>query len=284
MFPTRIYRFMRDYRATGRRVWRNLRFFNPQKSLPWYRNALSRYSEAMLIERRIDIATIPYYNEDLMARLRDQLPNWKGFQTEHRSYVRADWNTIYQDWDWSTARIILNEEQPLLQRDRLMQIFAACPEGSYGYYAQYGLAPFKAVVGSFASATIDQFFANQAQFLKQPFSPQVNEIMSTLETHYWNSRADLLEHIAGLFLDKGGRQRGVRYPAKIMTVWEGQRKPAITEGEALESEQLAEAQAALTEENLKLLDDAAIARFTSELYERLVAKGKAKADSQDALS
>jgi hypothetical protein len=278
MFPVRMFRFVRNYRRTGRRVWENLHFFNRQRALPRYQAALTRYSEAMLIERRIDVAATPYYNQELMAHVRRHLPNWRGFQTEHRSYVYAEWSPIFQEWDWSTAKLVLNQEQPLLQRDRLMQIFAACPEGSYGYYAQFGLAPFKAVVGSFAAATIDELFASQVHILKQPFSPEINDIMSTIETRYWNSREDLLEHIAGLFLIKSGRERGVRWPAKLMTIWEGQRKPKLPEGEALEAEQLAEAQSVLTEENLKKMDDAAMVKFSSDLYDRLVAEGKAKKD------
>lgn len=277
----RAFSFTRNFRVMGRRRWRQLKFFNPQKQLPVYQQSLTRYSEVMLVQKQLGIAQTPYYNEELMNHLKRHLPGWQGFRAEFRTYVYGQWNPIYQDWDLSTVKLKIREEQPLLQRDRLMQIFESCPEGSYGYYAQTGLAPFKGLVGSFASATIDQFFASNVQFLKQQFSTDINEIMSTLETRYWNSRKELMDYIAGKSFTKGMRKAGVKVPSVLMTVWEGQRKPTLPDGEALEAEQLKEARSVLTEENLKKLDDAALARFTSELYDQLVAKQKAKAEAED---
>lgn len=273
----KMFTLSRNYGQLGRDVWRQVKFHdNPQRQFPWYRQALSRYSEAMLIERRIDRAAVPYYNHTLMSHLWRHLPNWRGFQTEYRTYAQAQWTPIFQDWDWSTVRIVVDQEQPLLQRDRLMQIFGACPPGSYGYYAQYGLAPFKAVVGSFASATIDEFFASHVQYLKQPFSEQVNDIMSTLETVYWNGRQDLVDWLAGQSFGKVGRELAVAIPANLMTLWEGRRVPAIPEGEALSEAQLAVAQTTLTAENLERLDDAARVGYAAELYQQLVERGRAR--------
>lgn len=273
----KMFTLSRNYGQLGRNVWREIKFYNPQKQFPWYQQALARYSEAMLIERRIDTATVPYHNQDLMSHLWRHLPNWRGFQTEYRTYAQAQWTPIFQDWDWSTVKIVVNQEQPLLQRDRLMQIFGACPPGSYGYYAQYGLAPFKAVVGSFASATIDEFFASHVEWLKQPFSEQVNDIMSTLETYYWNDRQDLVNWLAGQTLGKLGRELAVQLPANLMTLWEGKRQPAIPEGEELTEMQLAIAQTTLTPQSLDRLDDAARVSFAAELYQKLVERGRARA-------
>jgi hypothetical protein len=278
MRRTMKFNFARSYFNTGKLYWSKIKFYNPQKTAKWYTSTLSKYNRAVFLNYKIDVATTPYYNQELMSHVKTHLPDWKGFKTEYHTYIHAEWSSIYADWDWSTAKLVLNEERALLQRDRLMQIFQACPPGSYGYYAQYGLAPFKAVVGSFASATIDEFFASMVQFLKQPFSVPINDIMSTLETRYWNTRKELLDYLAGKTFTKRRRELGVSVPASVMTIWEGKRVPQLPAGETLSDEQLAEVQKALTEENLDKLDDIALARFTADLYKQLVAKGKANPD------
>lgn len=270
--------FRTSFRAIGARAWPRVRMFSSAPSTPAYHQVLSTCSEPRLARVRIDRATVPYYQPELMNHLRTHLPDWGGFTTVFETHVYQTWNTVYGDWDWSEFGGVVEVEQPLLQRDRLIQIFAACPTGSYGYYAQYGLAPFKAVVGSFAAATIDEFFASQVHFLKQPMSAPMNDIMSSLETKYWDSQQDFTDWLAGKTFTKGMRELGVSVPASLLTVWEGKRKPALPPGEALEEEQLAEATAVL-HEALPGLDASAFQSFAADLYQRLTqaeprAKGK----------
>lgn len=254
----------------GEQTWSRLRFFNPERATSRYRQALARYSQALLVDRRVDVVTSPYFDPDLMAHLRRHLPGWHDFHTEFRTYLSAEWNSIYGDWDWSDMALVVDEEQPLLQRDRLMQILEACPEGSYAYYARRGLAPFKAVVGSVASATIDRFFAANIWLLKQPMSVLVNEIMSTLETKYWGTRQNLVDYVAGWWLPKRGRQFVVATPQFLMTLAKGVRTPDLPPGEVLDAEQLAELQRILAE-HLPTLDDVVIMEFCKDLYKRVEA-------------
>jgi len=211
------------YKTIGRYLYPRIRYYNPETLTPRYREAAYRFTGSMLLTRRPDVVSRPYYNPELMALLHRHLPGWRDFQTEYYTYVQANWSSIYGDWDWSSIEIVHDEEQPLLQRDRLMQIFGACPEGSYGYYAMRGLAPFKMAVGSFASATIDEFFASNIEILKQPFSELVNDIMSTKETAYWDSQQQFIDWFAGQRLRKVDRERVVRWAALLSTFFEGRR-------------------------------------------------------------
>ena len=215
----------------------------------------------------------PALSPELMAHLHHHLPQWTGFRQQVFTYVETEWNSIYGDVEVLPGAAVTTEAQPLGRRDHLEQIFAACPEGSYGYYAQFGLAPFKSLVGNFASATIDEFFASQVHFLKQPMSAMVNDIMSTLETHYWNSREDIIDYIAGRVMTKGMRHLGVATPQVVMQVWEGKRVPGLGPGETLGDEQLAEV-VDLLAQNLGGLDQAAAGRFATELCERMIAENR----------
>jgi hypothetical protein len=207
-----------------------------------------------------------------MAHIQTHLPEWPGFLTEYRTYLTAGWSSIFADWDWQTVALIRDEEQPLLQRDRLMQIFQACPVGSYGYFAAKGLGPFKSVVGSFAAATIDEFFASQVQWLSQPCCADLNALMSELETYYWDNRQKLVEYLAGKTFSKKMRQWGVS--TRVPKTWEGKTKPAVPGGEASEGDQMAEARD-LMEGATGTMDAEALEKFSLEVYEKLVAKGKA---------
>ena len=273
MLPTRLFQLVSNYRTYGRNLWGRLHFRNRQAQQPFFQQRVLQYPPAQLLRIAVEPTTVPYYSPELMTHLRQHLPNWNGFHTEVRTYFFSTWNSIYGDWDLEGR--VVRIERPLLQRDRLEQIFAACPDGSYGYYASRGLAPFKAVVGSFASATIDEFFASQIHWLKQEFGREVNIIMSTMETRYWNSREDLVEWLAGQTFRAWMRRIGVSIPSYVMTIWEGQRKPSLPPGEALEAEQLQEA-INLLNERLPGLNQTAVQEASVEIYNRLVSEGKAK--------
>jgi hypothetical protein len=273
MRPSSFFRTVYNYATFGRNVWSRLRFRNPQAQQPYFQQRVLRYPPMQLVRIDIQPTTVPYYNAQLMAHLRRHLPDWNGFHTEVRTYFHSNWNSIYGDWDLEGT--VVRIERPLLQRDRLMQIFQACPEGSYGYYAARGLAPFKSVVGSLAASTIDEFFASQVHWLKQGFSDAINDIMSTMETDYWESREDLVEWLAGRTFTKWMREVGVAVPAYVLTIWEGKRKPSLPEGEAPEEEQL-QAAANLLKENLPKLNRDAVEAYSVQLWEEVLRKRKAK--------
>ncbi len=264
-----------SYRVTGGRTWAQCASTVPlPRHTPRFDDTARRLTEPQLLSVHVDLATTPYYNPVLFAHVRRHLPGWAGFRTEFHTVLHSRWNSIYLDWDPPTgeAGSVTVEEAPLGRRDRLMQLFEACPVGSYGYYARDGLAPFKAVVGDLAAATIDEFFAGQAHFLKQPFGPQVNEVMSLLETNYWDSRDRFSEWLAGKTFTQGMRKAGVGVAAAVRGLWEGGHAPTPP-GEALDGARLAEVVAAI-ESRLDDLDARAFEALATELYERAAAAGR----------
>lgn len=264
-----VLKFKFDPKIVGSMIFKRIKFFPVSPPRARFDHLVNSMSDMRLVNIHVEAATVPYYHPVLMLHLQRHLPGWTGFKAQYYEYVHQHWNSMYGDWDWSDVGQVVVVEQPLLQRDRLMQIFEACPEGSYGYYAKYGLGPFKGVVGSFAAATIDQFFASQIQFLKQPMSPAINEIMSSMETKYWNSRETWLEWIAGKTFTQGMRKLGVSLPSHLLTVWEGQRKPTLPSGEELEEVQLGIA-LELLREHLPELDKAVFNSWASAVFDHLV--------------
>jgi len=248
------------YTKIGRHLWARFRFYNPEMLTPRYQQAVYRYTGSMLLTRRPGLVSRPYYEPELMALLHRHLPEWRDFQTEYYDYIQAQWSSIFGDWDWSTIKIVTNEEQPLLQRDRLMQIFGACPKGSYGYYAKRGLGPVKAVVGSFASAAIDEFFAKHVELLTQPFSELVNVMMSTQETHYWDTRKEFTDWLAGQLLGQSDRANVVRWAAELSAFLDDLPNTA---GKDLTAEQLQEIRTDI-EKGLPTLDDTALQDFLAD--------------------
>jgi hypothetical protein len=245
--------------TVGKHVLPKIRFYNPEKLTPRYQQAAYKYAGSMLLSKTPGLATKPYYQPELTSLLHKHLPNWYGFQTQFYSYLEMNWSSIFGDWDYSSAKLVHKEEQPLLQRDRLMQIFGACPRGSYGYYAYRGLTPFKALVGSYASAAIDEFFASNIELLRQPFTGLVNDIMSTKETVYWNSQQEFTNWLAGQLLGKDGRSNVVRWSARLSTFLEGW----ATEQGTLAQEQLKQIKAEL-DASLPGLDQIAFEDFLKD--------------------
>jgi hypothetical protein len=266
-------RFSTSFRPLGRARWSTVRFYSTKpRSDNTFRTAASKYQQMTYISSRFELAKYPYYNPLLMGHVKTYLPEWPGFLTEYRTYLTAQWSTIFFDWDWQTVTLVADEEQPLLQRDRLMQIFQACPEGSYGYFASKGLGPFKSVVGSFAAATIDEFFASNVQWLSLPYCDDLNVLMSELETYYWDNRQKLVEYLAGKTFTKKMRQWGVS--TRVPRTWDGKSKPMIPGDEASEPDQMAAARV-LLEDATGTMDAEALEKFSIEVYEKLVSKGKA---------
>lgn len=276
MKPTTPFSFsnLSKYTSIGRHLYPKFTFKNPEWRTERFKEGTKKYANTMLLSKKYELVSKPYYQPELMVKLHTYLPAWPGFQTWHYQYVQGLWNSMYGELDFRDIAVFITQEKPLLQRDRLEQIFRACPPGSYGFYAARGLAPFKLAVGSFASAQIDEFFASNIDLLTQPFSKLVNDIMSTKETSYWKSQKEFTNWLAGHFLSKGGREKGVAWPAAVHKFAFGTPEP---EGEVLTEEQLAKLKAELEEQLPQLnvvaltdflADDAEIAKIWEEIQER----------------
>lgn len=265
--------FRSNYRSIGANIWqRRATFFRTSPRWFRFRQAVLDHTDRQLLDVTWRAAESPANSPELLAHVRRHLPGWPGFRTRVYTYVDLEWNPIFGELRLPSHGPTIHEEvEPEGQRDLLAQLFAACPEGSYGYYAQWGLGPFHTLVGSTAAATIHLFFASQAQFLKQPMGDLVNEIMSTLETKYWDSQQDVVDHLAGLFLDKRGRQWGVAGPRRLRTIWEGHRTPDLPQADKLSEQQLQEVADKLND-NLDALDATAAATFAQQLYDKAVAE------------
>lgn len=217
----------------------------------------------------------PTISPEIMAHLRRNLPGWQGFRAPVYTFIEQSWNTTYGDLETPADAEVYEEVGQIGQRDRLEQIFAACPPGSYGYYAQWGLAPFKAVFGNLAAATIDEFFAKNVHLLIQPMSAEITDILSGLETKYWDSSKDIIDYIAGKVLSKRTRAWAVATPAALRRLWEGERTPTLPAGEELDTAQAQEI-ADVLNENLPQLDLEAAQRFAEELCEQAVAENRVR--------
>jgi hypothetical protein len=282
MRPTNRFSFtnLSKYRTIGCHLYPRLTFMNPEWKTIRFQEGTKKHANSVLLTEKYDLVTKPYYQPELMEKLHKHLPTWLGFQTWHYTYVQGMWNSIYGELDFRDVAVFIQQEKPLLQRDRLAQIFAACPAGSYGYYAARGLAPFKLAVGSFASAQIDEFFASNIDLLTQPFSKIVNDIMSTKETAYWKSQKEFTNWLAGHFLSKGGREKGVAWPAALHRFAYG---TPVPEGEVLNEEQLAKLKAEL-EEQLPRLDVVALEDFLADdaevakIWEEIKARQQSRRD------
>jgi hypothetical protein len=268
-------RFSTNFSAIGASTWgRAGTFFTVSPRWSRFRQAVGGQVDRQLLDVSWRVVESPANSPEVIAHVRRYRPEWTGFRSRVYTYLTQEWNPIYQTLETPTGGAELQEEvAPLGQRDMLAQVFEACPEGSYGYYAQWGLAPFRMVAGNVAAATIHEFFASQIQFLMQPMSPEVTEIMSSLETRYWESREDIIDYVAGKVLTKRTRGWAVVTPATLRRLWEGERMPTLAPGETLSQEQLAEIAAQL---NAKLgeLDAAAARKFAQELFEKMAAENR----------
>ncbi|HEY0694331.1 MAG TPA: hypothetical protein VGD71_35505 [Kribbella sp.] len=269
--------FRTNYRSIGANLWqRRATFF--RTSPRWFRfqQAIISHTDRQLLDISWRAVQSPSNSPELLAHVRRHLPGWPGFRTRVYTYVDMEWNPIFGELRLpATGPTVHEEVEPEGQRDMLAQLFAACPPGSYGYYAQWGLAPFHTLVGNTAAAGIHMFFASQVQFLKQPMGDLVTKIMSTLETKYWDSRQDVVDHLAGLFLKERGRQLGVAGPQWLRTVWEGQRTPDLPTVDQLSEVQLQEI-ADTINGNLADLDASVAAKFARELYDKAVEENRVK--------
>ena len=186
--------------------------------------------DSVLLKSYYAPPSIPYYDPKLMAHLKKYL-KFQDFRVRYDVYLRGRWNHIYAELDFSAGEIV-TIEQEIYQRDRLMQIFKSCPTGSYGWYAYYGLGPVKFLVQSYAAAEIDKFFGSFAHIIAEPFGRSIDNLMTALETMYWNSRTEWIDYAAGQVIGQPGRSLGVRLGAKAKGYVEDQSKPGtLTEGE-----------------------------------------------------
>ncbi|MFD4144443.1 hypothetical protein [Streptomyces sp. NPDC058572] len=90
-------------------------------------------------------------------------------------------------------------------RERLLRVVQACPPGSNGETIAYWLGKVTPVVGNFASATIDEFFAEQIDVLARPYSSEDISFLSGLETEYWRAQSGL-EYVVGALLSAEQRE------------------------------------------------------------------------------
>ncbi|OLR95053.1 hypothetical protein [Actinokineospora bangkokensis] len=267
-------RFTAAFRAIGENIrLRRTAFWTGSVRWDSFKRTASFYEDRQLLGVGWSQVDNPAQTDEVMKHLHAHLPEWNGFRQRVFTYVQAEFDPIYGDLRVAEGARVYTEAEPLGQREYLEQIFEACPEGSYGYYAKSGLAPFKAVVGNFAAATIDQFFASQVHFLKQPMSPQVNDIMSTMETKYWDTREEAIDFIAGKVLGKAGRELGVATPQFLAELWRGKRVPDLPEGETLDQDQLA-AIAGQLNDKITDLDLQAATAFAKSLYDQMTADNR----------
>jgi hypothetical protein len=215
-----------------------------------------------------------------MEHVRKHIPEFD-FRATYYTILQDRWNPMYGQLDFSAAAVITEVEGELYERDRLMQLFEQCPEGSYGYYAARGLRPVKLVVQSFAAAQIDQFFASCTELLVQPFGPRSDNIMSALETYYWNTRKDFIDYTAGQLLGQRGRSNAVWLAAKVSEFVEGQRHTKLPDGKELTEEQWNEITATLLklapQINIDALDG--LVKSLSDTYDRMAEENRLAAKS-----
>jgi hypothetical protein len=270
-------RFTTNFNAVGASAWRRAgTMFTVSPRWFRFRNTVFSHVDRQLLDVSWKVVESPANSPELVAHMRRYRPEWQGFRSRVYTYLTQEWNPIYGTLETPSDGGRLQEEvEPLGQRDMLKQVFAACPPGSYGYYAQWGLAPFHQVFGNVAAATIHEFFASQVQFLMQPMSPQVTEIMSTLETRYWESREDVIDYVAGRVLNKRTRAWAVATPAMFRQLWEGERTPELGPGERLSEAQLEEISEQLNGK-LEELDIEATQKFAQELFEKMAAENRLK--------
>ncbi len=242
---------------------------------PKFDSVYTKY--AVLLSKHQDFASKKYYNDILMSKVRTNIPNFTNFSTNYYTYLVPRWNIIYDQWDYEGASVVVLEEE-LDKRDRLLQIFESCPEGSYGYYAYRGLRPVKLMVQSFAAAEIDQFFASCSELLAQPFSVDVDNVMSALETIYWNTmtRKEYVDWAAGQLIGQGGRSKVVSLAARISGWVEGRRYTKLSGGKELTQEQWEEIKEKLISLTAQISEDtiADFQKWLGEKYDEYQLKNK----------
>jgi len=250
-------------------------YYVKSRKNPSYESVMKKY--AVFYTKRKDFATITYYNPKLMTHMRKHLVEFPNFRTDFYTFFLAKWNPIYGDIDLSGIEIV-HVERVLYERDRLLQVFQLCPEGSYGWYAYRGLRPVKFFVQSFAAAQIDQFFAACIMFLKQPFGPSVDNIMTAMETWYWNSREDFVDWAAGQLLGQRGRSNTVWLAAQVSSWLATQRTTSLPSGEELTQEQWNEIGELLIDVSSRMNNDVLdkLRGELSDLYDTMVVKNQSK--------
>ncbi|MFI2458128.1 hypothetical protein [Streptomyces sp. NPDC019539] len=261
-------KLLASFRALGASVYTRVNLYQTSTRYNRYRQMAQGYADRQLLHVDwviIDPATRP----ELVERIKRNLPDFVGFKSQVFTYVESEWNNIYGDFDPPRPEgTLIKETVSPGQRGRLLQILEACPEGSYGYYAKFALAPFHAIIGNFAAATIDEFFAANVEYLKQPMSPLVSKILALLETKYWNSREDVVEFAAGQILNEHGRELAMDITSKVIQLWEGGRVPDLPDSETLD-EQLPLIVSQLSA-GISEMDYEVSQRIAQELYEKAV--------------
>jgi hypothetical protein len=202
--------------------------------------------------------------------------------------IEMEWNPIFGDF-WPAIAAsgqvkITTIERPLLQRDRLVQLFGAMPKGSYGYYAGKGLKRFEAIVGSMAGARIDQVFAAMTPLIMQPFSQFIENAASDLETTEWDNRKAFFEWLAGLgWWSKAGkwlRQTVVtkEFAAELAAGKANHESPLVPDQKFTEK-QAQEFVMALAPA-IKILDAEALSALGEEFYQEAVRKNRIKSEGR----
>lgn len=255
-------------------------YYKKDRELTKYNRVVQKHG--ILLSNFTRITDKPFYNPKLMAHVKKYITGFEGFQVEGRSYFVAGWNPIYGDTDWSGGVVVTIEKEPY-ERDRLLQLFKACQPGSYGYYAYRGLSPVKYFVQSFAAAEIDKFFASNAQFIAQPFGPFVDNIMTTLESAYWNARPknEVRDYIAGQVIGQKQRSDAVRLASVVSRWLETVRHTPLPDGRELTEDQWNEIGQILGAMVAQVDDDSlqGLVWYLNDIYDQMVEKNKEKAKS-----
>jgi hypothetical protein len=267
--PRTTFKLLTNFHSFGKNLFGRSTRYQTWTRYVRFRQISQGYANLQLLDRAWETMPDPAVSPEIMVELQRNLPGWGGFQQEVFTYVQMNWNDMFGDFDDVVpGAALVREIIPSGPRGRLAQIFAACPPGSYGYYAQYGLAPFRLLVGNTAAADIDTFFAQNIRFLKQPMSNEVRDLMSMLETKYWRSRQDLVDWVAGTVLTENRRRAGVSVPATLTRLVEGYRRTELG-AEELTTEQLTQIQSTLRQ-GIDEMTLEAVQRRASELADQMI--------------
>jgi hypothetical protein len=272
-----------NYKTVGTRFWNfskvswaGFQYFYRDRTTPSYLRIVAKHS--ILLSKKRDFTKIDYYDPILMGHVRKHLPKFENFSTNFYTFLLTEWNPIYGDTDWQSIGKIIVVEEELYQRDRLLQLFGACSPGSYGYYAEIALTPFKFAVQSFAADKIDEFFASVIQLVKQPYGPEINGIMTALESSFWYSldqKEKFIEWAAGQLLSQDGRT----IPPWLVVQWETYKSGKLREptkgGDVLTAQQLREIEDVVIEV-LPILNSGALKGLTKVLGDLFDQKMKEK--------
>ncbi len=172
------------------------------------------------LSETMEITEVESFDPRLMVKVKEVLPQFKGFKAPRLTAYMNIPNSITGDTDW-TQVIIVSATRPLGEREQLVQLFLSCPKGSYGHYAGLILRLIEPLVGDFASDAIHLFFAEIIDEIAELYTHALNVRLSTKETERWSKSEDPLAREAGTVIREKGRQRSIQIAVLLDTFLNG---------------------------------------------------------------